>query len=340
MAADESGPRLGGGGEASGSESDGPVLEPNAVDCSTDDELTLEDNDEDSGPQLEDNEAAPASGASHEGEEMVAAPAGVPGCHEIVLHTPLLRRPQRPDGGPQTQHAVLVMHEAARKRARGAVAARERGFESAQVRMHQCANVLVHVCASDVSPLPPRLDRSDARGQVELALLVASHVTGTSRLQKLARSVSQPAGAPRPPSRGMGSLGRAHYRATHPRQARCLRSIAAQRGGAPSLVLLSWSVGDAVPHLRVAVRNVVRDCAIRRLSAIEQPRPCAQFEHYHILAAAARRALGLTRAQAWVCFADDDDMLHPHRSAAFAAAIARAPIEARAVDYDSESGLH
>ena len=70
MAADESGPRLGGGGEASGSESDGPVLETNAVDCSSDDELTLEDNDEDSGPQLEDNEAAPASGALHEGEEM------------------------------------------------------------------------------------------------------------------------------------------------------------------------------------------------------------------------------------------------------------------------------
>ena len=190
MAADESGPRLGGGSEASGSESDGPVLERNAAAGSSDDELTLEDNDDDSGPKLEDNEAAPTSdGALREGEEIVAASAGAPGGHEIVLHTSLLRRPQRPDGGPHTQHAVLVMHEAARTRARGAVAARERDFESAQMRMHQCANVLVHVCAGDVLPPPPNRT-PDARGQIELALLVASHVTDTSRLQKLARSQS------------------------------------------------------------------------------------------------------------------------------------------------------
>ena len=128
-----------------------------------------------------------------------------------------------------------------------------------------------------------------------------------------------------------GSFTRGTPGFTIHRQARCLRSIAAQRGDAPSLVLLSWSVDDAIPHLCAAVRNAVRDCAVRRLHAIEQQRTCAQFEHYHILTAAARRAFGPTCAPAWVCFADDDDVLHPHRSAAFAAAIARAPNEVRAV---------
>ncbi|KAL1504100.1 hypothetical protein AB1Y20_010510 [Prymnesium parvum] len=160
------------------------------------------------------------------------------------------------------------------------------------------AQQLMQLCAtlllhvSAGTPPPPRLSRAAAARRPPLALLVASHVREASRVGALAR---------------------------------CLASIGGQADDPPAAVLLSWSAADS---LRGAVRAAVAREGAAWLTAWEQPAPLKQFEHLALLAHAAAEVLG---RDAWVCFCDDDDVVHPRRCAAYAAAIGALPAEVRAV---------
>ncbi len=183
--------------------------------------------------------------------------------------------PCSPPDGPQTPLQVLQLHEKMRQQAPG--------YDQAQRRMHISSTLLVHVCAGPPPARPPKAPPPPLRPRPQLALLIASHTSSRSRLERL--------------------------RST-------LASVAAQRFGAPSAgVWLSWSAED---EFRAEVRAVLAACDVPRLHSFEQPRPCRQFEHYAELCARASHALG---GEAWAAFADDDDLLHPDRSAAYEGAI-------------------
>ena len=190
--------------------------------------------------------------------------------HSVVVLPDLLPLPHLLPDGPQTPMQVLALHESQRsKRPKGGFV-----FGMAQQLMQVCATLLIHVCAGAV-PAPKRLPEPVSRAPRPLALLVACHVRDVARL---------------------------------PAFARCLDGIRGQQDGAPTLVLLSWSVSE--PSLRDAVIETIRKAAVPRLRAYEQPAPLKQFEHYALLARAASELLG---ASAWVCFSDDDDVMHPRR---------------------------
>ena len=165
-----------------------------------------------------------------------------------------------------------------------------RDFGEAQNLMHMCVTIGVHMHA-DASPPPPAPPPRDVSARAPLVLLIASHVSDISRVPKLRR---------------------------------CLVS-ASQQGDAIDQVLLSWS---AEPSARRAVCDALAKFAGSWLVTIEQPHAFRQFEHYEALA--ARLATRPDAARTWVTFTDDDDVLHPQRSAAYAAAIATAA-DARAL---------
>ena len=168
-----------------------------------------------------------------------------------------------------------------------------RGFEHAQARMHACCTLMVHVCAGkQLCPSPQIGASGPSSPPPPLALLIASHVGDHERLVRL-RSL--------------------------------LGCVAEQRGGHLSAAWLSWSAED---DLRPAVRTMLAQAAPPCLHAVEQPRNFRQFEHLAELTNLAAEALG---EDAWATFSDDDDLLHPDRSAAYAAAIVKALPHARAL---------
>ena len=176
---------------------------------------------------------------------------------------------------------VLQVHESERRRRpKGAPA-----FDRAQQLMQLCAAMLVHVCAgvAPTPPTPPLIhmgpcmtpQTSLSAPEPPLALLVASHV------------------------------------ADHPRLSALVRCLAAIRGQVPAMhaaVFLSWSA--ATSSLRDAVRHTIERAAIPLLRAFERVEPLTQFEHYALLAQTAAGTLG---DETWVCFSDDDDLMHPCR---------------------------
>ena len=208
----------------------------------------------------------------------------------------LMRLPTLPSDGPQKPIDVLVLFEQQRlKRPVGIDV-----YAHAQLLMHIGSTLLINVCAGRASsalsaPQPSSPSLSKLR---PLLLLVASHVRSEARLTRLRN---------------------------------CLASIAAQEGSALAAVLVSWS---AEPSLRAAVRTALSAAQIPELVANERPRPFKQFEHYAALAVEAEELLGrrgLDAREAWVTFCDDDDLLHPARSACYAAAIRGAPATTQAV---------
>lgn len=168
-----------------------------------------------------------------------------------------------------------------------------RGFEHAQARMHACCTLMVHVCAGkQLCPSPQIGASGPSSPPPPLALLIASHVGDHERLVRLRN---------------------------------LLGCVAEQRGGHLSAAWLSWSAED---DLRPAVRTMLTQAAPPCLHAVEQPRNFRQFEHLAELTSLAAEALG---EDAWATFSDDDDLLHPDRSAAYAAAIVKAHPHARAL---------
>ena len=158
-----------------------------------------------------------------------------------------------------------------------------RGFEHAQARMHACCTLMVHVCAGkQLCPSPQIGASGPSSPPPPLALLIASHVGDHERLARLRN---------------------------------LLGCVAEQRGGHLSAAWLSWSAED---DLRPAVRTMLAQAAPPCLHAVEQPRNFRQFEHLAELTNLAAEALG---EDAWATFSDDDDLLHPDRSAAYVAAI-------------------
>ena len=179
---------------------------------------------------------------------------------------------------------VLSTHEAHRRKSSG--------YHQAQARMHTFTTLMVHVCAGcEEAPSTTAAARgSSASGKPlpappPLALLIASHVPDHERLRRLRA---------------------------------CLRCVGAQRGDQLKGTWLSWSAGEA---LRPAVRKLIEELAVPRLHAVEQPQPLRQFEHYADISRRASEALG---EAAWAIFSDDDDLMHPERSSAYAAAITEA----------------
>ena len=123
-----------------------------------------------------------------------------------------------------------------------------------------------------------------------LRALIASHVDSDARLRRFARMVAS-LRAQRPPPSGGG------------------------------LVAVSASTGDL---LRRAL-DVVAEEGPAWLEAAPSRTPRTQFQHYAALAAlAAARdaAAGAPAGDSWCLLADDDDVWHPRRSAAYAAAAA------------------
>lgn len=243
-------------------------------------------------PACQPAEPRPASSSS--------SSASSPPSYEVHVERDLRPLPYLLNEGPQTPMEVLGTHEHYRKRAAG--------FEHAQMRLHMFTTLLIQVCSGRRAPPTAATSTSGAASEPahaagadapsnpvpKLALLVASHVRDAARLAKL-RS--------------------------------CLLSIAAQRGGAPTAVWLSWSANDDV---RGDVRRMVTDTgdAMPHMRALEQPGALRQFEHYAALTARATQELS---GDAWACFSDDDDLLHPDRSRAYREAIRVAPAGARAV---------
>ena len=88
---------------------------------------------------------------------------------------------------------------------------------------------------------------------------------------------------------------------------RLLKSIEAQQPEPPR-VFLSWSCGDEA--LRDRVRMLVEQYSW--MSAIEQPTPHSQFEHYRALT-----AMHAPNPPQWVMFSDDDDVWSETRAALY-----------------------
>ena len=161
------------------------------------------------------------------------------------------------------------------------------GYAEAQARMHMMTTLMLHVCSgTDGPPDSLVLPPHQPRQRPSLALLIASHIKDRGRLQRLQN---------------------------------CLRSAAEQRGGALTATFLSWSAEEDV---RPAVCELLRRQTAAGLHTFEQQGALRQFEHYARLTDLAVERLG---TDSWAIFADDDDLMHPDRSSAYADAIATAP---------------
>ena len=124
---------------------------------------------------------------------------------------------------------------------------------------------------------------------------------------------------PAPRRRGPGRIGVYALVASHvgdadrlPRLRRLLRSLAAQ-DPPPARGLLSLSGGS--PELLEAAVACAASSKPKWLEVLASETPLKQFEHYGRL---ARRVGAAT--DAWCVLSDDDDVWHPRRSAAYAAA--------------------
>ena len=256
--------------------------------------------------------------------------------------------PSKQADGPQSAYMVLATHESLRRKWGP-------GYHRAQERMHVCVTLMVHVCSG--SALPPAAAATATAPVPRPSCSSPSSSAAVPSSSAAPSSTSSAARLIRPP---LALLIASHV----PTEERLLRlremlaCVAAQRGDALSATFLSWSAEHSV---RPAVRRAIYVAGVPGLIALEQPEALAQFEHYARLASSAAshfaELLGVGAAAAsceaeggvaqppppptastpqaatlpWVCFADDDDLLHPDRSAAYLAAIEAAPANTRAV---------
>ena len=89
---------------------------------------------------------------------------------------------------------------------------------------------------------------------------------------------------------------------------------------APDEPELEAAVSDALAAFGVAWRDTDALSGDSRVTVFRQPEPMAQFEHYRALCEELRTE-HQGRTDVWCMFCDDDDFMHPGRSAAYRAVL-------------------
>ena len=210
-------------------------------------------------------------------------------------------------------------------------------FESAQAFMHITAQVMVHCCAPAFErsfPPPRRAPRT-----VQLVLLVASHVGSVSRVQTLTRTLRSAAAQRGCPHFVAVMLSWSCDPSLRSAVVAAIDAMANDFGGPGGTRLHTFEVmskcsqfehyarltadarrlfGTSASPERGDDGSDTRGESLEGVAAWAETKAEAEAE-------TTSEAKAGTRAETWILFTDDDDLMHPARCAAYCRAASRAP---------------